>query len=281
MTTQPTTTRRTTDETAQETFQIPPETAETYEAMFVPAIFAEWAPHVLDAAAVAEGTRLLDVACGTGVVARTGAERVGPGGSVVGVDLNEAMLTVARRVRPDLDWRRGDAGALPVGDGEFDAVTCQMAMMFFPDRRRAFSEMRRTVRPEGRVAVVVPAALDVQPAYRVFVDIAVRHAGPEAASLVGAYWNCGDLAALGETAAAAGLEVIERRTRTGTARFASSDAFVATEVEGSPLIERIDQTEYARIKEDVAVELAHYVTAAGAFEVPLLCHVMAARPTAG
>ena len=83
-----------------ETFQITPAQAEMYESTFVPAIFAQWAPLLLDAAEVRPAERVLDVACGTGILARTAAERVGPTGSVVGVDLNPAMLAVARRLRP-------------------------------------------------------------------------------------------------------------------------------------------------------------------------------------
>ncbi|HZN20326.1 MAG TPA: class I SAM-dependent methyltransferase [Micromonosporaceae bacterium] len=116
-----------------ETFQLSAEAAEAYEAQFVPSFFAQWAPRLLDAAGVAAGQDVLDVACGTGIVARGAAERVGPDGSVTGVDRSEEMLAVARRVRPDLRWRHGDAAALPFGDREFDAVVCQMAMMFFPD----------------------------------------------------------------------------------------------------------------------------------------------------
>src|SRR5262245_18402472 len=100
-------------ETTQETFQLTAEMAEAYEAQFVPAFFAQWAPRLLDAAAVRIGQRVLDVACGTGIVARLAASRVGDSGAVVGLDLNEAMLAVARRIRPDLTWRQGSAEALP------------------------------------------------------------------------------------------------------------------------------------------------------------------------
>src|ERR1700758_5453310 len=81
-----------------ESFQIPVEAAEAYEATFVPAFFAQWAPILCDAAGVGAGHTVLDVACGTGIVARVAAERAGAA-RVTGVDLNEAMLTVARRVR--------------------------------------------------------------------------------------------------------------------------------------------------------------------------------------
>ncbi|HET9444429.1 MAG TPA: methyltransferase domain-containing protein, partial [Acidimicrobiales bacterium] len=217
-----------------ETFQIPLEAAEAYEARFVPALFAEWAPHLVDMADVSPGQAVLDVACGTGIVARTAAPRVVPGGRVVGLDLNEAMLTVARRVSPDLEWRRGDAAALPFADGEFDVVVCQMALMFLPDRLAAVREMARVTAAGGTVAFSVPDRLPAQPAYGPFVDLCAEHAGPEALSLLGTYWSCGDLDDLVALAGAAGLEVLTTRTRAGTARFASVDEFVATEVEGTP-----------------------------------------------
>ena len=165
-----------------ETFQLTAELAEAYEAHFVPAFFAQWAPPLLDAAGVASGQRVLDVACGTGIVARTAAGRVGPGGAVTGLDLNEAMLAVARRIRPDLTWRQGDAAALPFESGTFDAVLSQMALMFFPDPAGALREMARVARSGGAVAVLIPAGTDRNPPYQRFEDIVARHAGPAGAS---------------------------------------------------------------------------------------------------
>jgi ubiquinone/menaquinone biosynthesis C-methylase UbiE len=88
-----------------ETFQVSLDSAEAYESVFVPALFEPWARMLVDAAGVGAGDRILDVACGTGIVARIAADRVGAGGSVVGIDRNPAMLAVARRLRPDIEWR--------------------------------------------------------------------------------------------------------------------------------------------------------------------------------
>lgn len=261
-----------------ETFQIPPEVAEVYETKFVPAIFAEWAPRILSAAGARVGSRVLDVACGTGIVARRAAELVGDDGVVVGVDLNEAMLAVARRIAPEIDWRQGSADSLPVADSSFDAVTCQMAMMFFPDRTAAFAEMARAARPGGSVAVVVPASLEVQPAYRVFVDVAVEHTGPEAAAMASTYWNCGDLDALVADAEAGGLTITERATVPGVAHFRSAEDFVMTEIGSSPLAERVSETEAATWCAEVARRIPEY-DRDGRFDVPLIGHVLAATPS--
>ena len=133
----------TTSHQPSESFQIPIEAAELYESAFVPGFFAQWAPILCEVAGVKPGSTVLDVACGTGIVARTAADIVGPTGAVVGLDVNEAMLTVAARVRPDVEWRQGDACSLPFTDGSFDAVLCQMALMFFADRPTAIGEMAR------------------------------------------------------------------------------------------------------------------------------------------
>jgi ubiquinone/menaquinone biosynthesis C-methylase UbiE len=260
-----------------ERFQLSEAAAEVYESRFVPALFAEWAPPLLDLAGVAPGQRVLDVACGTGIVARTAADRMRGTGTVVGVDLNEAMLAVARRVRPDLAWRHGDAARLPFADASFDVALCQMALMFFPDRAAALAEMARVLAPGGTAAVVVPGRLDAQPGYAPFVDMAVRHAGAAAAPLLSAYFACGDLAELRALVESAGLRVTGSRTRMGTARFASPDEFVAVEVGGSPLMERIDGGVYDRIRAGAVEALRPFTTPSGAVEVPLQGHVVAAR----
>ena len=141
--------------TQTESFQIPIEAAELYESAFVPASSPSGRRSSASAAGVSPGQSVLDVACGTGIVARTAADLVGADGSVVGVDLNEAMLTVARRVRPDIDWRQGDAAALPFADGSFDVVLCQMALMFFADRHRA---LQRDGAGRGRRAAPSPCS---------------------------------------------------------------------------------------------------------------------------
>jgi ubiquinone/menaquinone biosynthesis C-methylase UbiE len=264
-------------ETASETFKLSAAAAELYESQFVPALFAEWAPRLTGLADVAPGQAVLDVACGTGIVARTVADAQRGHGRVVGLDLNEAMLDVARRVRPEIEWRQGDAARLPFADGTFDVALCQMAFMFFPDRPRVLREMTRVVTAAGTVAFSVPSRLDAQPAYAPFVEMAARHAGPEALSLLGAYFASGDLDELRRLVDAAGLQLAAIQTYMGKVRCPSIDAFVATEVESTPLRERISDEVYARIREEARALLRPYVTPGGAAEIPLEGHVIAAR----
>lgn len=260
-----------------ESFQIPIEVAEFYEAAFVPAFFAQWAPILCDEADIAVGDRVLDVACGTGIVARTAADRVAPGGSVTGLDLNEAMLTVARRVRPDIDYRQADAAALPFTDASFDVVLCQMALMFFPDRPAAVREMARVTRSAGTVGILVPGELRSQAAFAPFVAMAGQHAGPEAMSLLGTYFACGDLDELTRLVGAAGLRPVGSRTVQGVYRAPSVDAFVTTEVESTPLLQRISAQTYQAIRADARRVLAPFISADGAVHATFEANIVIAR----
>jgi ubiquinone/menaquinone biosynthesis C-methylase UbiE len=137
-----------------------PNPAETYEAYFVPNLFGPWTAVLLDAARPAPGARVLDVACGTGIAARTVAPRVGARGRVVGLDLSPAMLSVARRVglppgAAPVAWVRGSAQALPFPAPTFDLVLCQQGLQFFPNGAAAVREMRRVLRPGGRAVISV------------------------------------------------------------------------------------------------------------------------------
>jgi SAM-dependent methyltransferase len=259
-----------------EAFEITAEQAAVYESTFVPALFADWAGPLVDAVGLEPGQAVLDVAGGTGIVARTAADRVGAAGRVVGVDLNEGMLSVARRVRPDLEWRLGDAHDLPLPDDTFDAVVCQSALMFFADATQALREMGRVCRPGGTVGVQVYSSLDAQPAYGPWISMVARHAGPDAMSLLSTYWVHGDLDALRGRFAAAGLRVTDVHTRLGTARWASIDEMVRIEIEGTPLRDRIDEAVYERILEESRDVLRPFVTAGGA-EVPIEGHLVVAR----
>ncbi len=166
--------------------------------------------------------------------------------------------------------------ALPFPDDSFDVVLCQSALMFFPDPAGALREMQRVAASKGTVAVQVYGTLESQPAYGPWVDQVARHAGPEATDLLSTYFVHGDLDALAVLFEAAGLEISAIRTHLATARFDSIDQFVRTEVEATPLRERISDEVYERILEDSRELLNRYATSDGV-EVPIEGHLVTAR----
>jgi ubiquinone/menaquinone biosynthesis C-methylase UbiE len=262
---------------AAEGFQLSLQAAEAYEERFVPALFADWADALVEAAGIVPGHAVLDVACGTGVVARAAARRLRGAGRVVGVDVNEAMLAVARRAGPGLDWQLADAGDLPFADASFDVVLCQAALMYVPDAPRAVGEMRRVVRAGGTVAVQVWSSLDRQPAYRPFAKIAARHAGDEARRVVGSYFSLGDFRALEALLERSGLQTVASETRLGAMRTPSIDDFVAAEIEGTPLADRLDEDGYRRIREETRSVLASFVDGNGRAAIPIEGHIVVCR----
>jgi SAM-dependent methyltransferase len=185
------------------------------------------------------------------------------------------MLTVAGRLRPDIQWRQGDAAELPFDAGSFDVVLCQAALMFFPDRAGALREMARVA--GGTVAVQVWDRLAAQAGYKLLFEVVARHAGEEAIDLWSAYWALGDLALVAALFEAAGLEVATTRTRDGAVRFASTDELVGTEVEATPLGERVGPEVRARLLEDARVALDRFVTADGGVAMPIRGHLVVAR----
>lgn len=265
-----------------ETFQISLPQAEAYEQHFVPALFGQWVPTLLDLAELRRGQRVLDVACGTGVVARQAAELVGDPSLVTGLDLNPAMLEVAARVQPDIDWRTGDAAALPFGAGEYDAVVCQSALMFLTDRAGAVAEMARVVAPGGSVTLQSYAPVADQPGYGPFVETVVRHAGEETRAPLDLYWSAGDPDDLTAWCRTAGLTGIRTQARLGTARFPSVRALAETEIRGTPLSDRVTDETFERIVAECGDVLAGHVTAAGSLDLPIRAvFVTGRRPATG
>ena len=153
--------------------------AEMYEGVLVEPLFQPWVDDLLRRVELRAGDRVLDVACGTGIVARIAQQRLGYGSAVVGIDASQQMLTVARRVAPEIDWREGNAIALPVDAGEqFDVVVCQQGIQFFPDKAAAAREMRRVLADRGRLAVATWRPLEDIPFFRELHELAERYLGP-------------------------------------------------------------------------------------------------------
>jgi SAM-dependent methyltransferase len=262
-----------------ETFKLSPEQARAYEDLFVPALFAQWVPTLLRLAGVVPGQRVLDVACGTGVVARHAADVVGPAGHVSGIDLNPAMVEVAREKAHAIEWRVGDAGSLPYDDGSFDVVLCQSALFFFPDPARAVIEMARVLRPGGVVALQTYAGLDEQPAYGPFVETVVRHAGDDARTLLGTYWSQGDVTELRSLLEGAGLEPTHASSVLGHVTFPSVDAFVHTEIQATPLAAQTGEATDLAITRETRTALREFELSDGTVHLPVRARFVAgSRP---
>jgi ubiquinone/menaquinone biosynthesis C-methylase UbiE len=222
-----------------EPWQLTGSAAELYERYLVPVITSVWATDLVQRAALQAGERILDAACGTGIVARLAAERVGEQGAMLGLDLNPGMLAIARSLPPpsgaSITWHEASVLAMPFSDATFDVILCQLGLQFFPDRPQALREMRRVLVPGGRLLLSVFGPIERNPATHALAGALERHLGVDAAAIKRAEHRLADTQELGDLAAAAGFADVRIDTVTHEVHFPSVREYVRIQLAATPL----------------------------------------------
>jgi SAM-dependent methyltransferase len=249
------------------TGQVSATAAEIYQEFFVPALFAQWPARILDIAGLRTGDDVLDVGCGTGVLARAAVAQLGGSGSVTGIDANEGMLDVARRADDTVSWRHATAEALPFPTDSFDRVVSQFAAMFFSDARGALAEMARVARPGGSVTVATWTRVEESPGYAAMVSLLRRLFGDGAADALLAPFTIGTSDELDGLLSPFLGDVSVQRCE-GWARFDSLDAWVRTDVRGWTLSDMIDDEQFELLLAAAHTELDEFVTDDGSVRFP-------------
>lgn len=252
--------------------------AESYERYFVPVIGLPVARELMERCPSHPGERVLDVACGTGVVTRLAAEHVGPDGAVVGLDPNPAMLAVARTAAPagaGIEWRQAPAESMPLPDAGFDLVLCQMGLQFMEDGAAALKEMCRVLAPGGRLALNVPAP--ETPFFGALADALGRHLAPEAAGFVHAVFALDDPAAIARLLTDAGFERPEMEATTLTLQLPPAAEFLWQYARSTPLAAALADASdevHAAIERDVVESWRPFESRSGmTVDQPLLTAV--------
>lgn len=212
-----------------------------YERYLVPRLFAPWAEHLIDFTGLASGERVLDVACGTGIVARRAAARLDGNGSAAGIDLNENMLAVAREASPDLaiEWGRADAVALPYSDSVFDVCFCQQALQFLPDRPAAIGEMARVLAPGGRLGLGILRSIERNPGWEALAAAMAHHAGEPAGAMMRSPFAGITPDEIGSLLRVAGFEEVRIRVDILPVRYRSPREFFREEAASSPMADSL------------------------------------------
>jgi ubiquinone/menaquinone biosynthesis C-methylase UbiE len=272
-----------------EQWQVAGNAAETYQRALVPAVFAPWAPLVVALADPRPGECVLDIACGTGVVARLAAQRVGPTGNVTGLDLNPGMLAIAASITVSdqstsapITWLEASATNMPLPDGAFDVVYCQLGLQFFPDRPAALREMYRVLVAGGRLGLMVWQDIQYSPGFSALAAALGRRVSTEAGNIMCAPFALANGELLRAMVAEAGFRDITIESVEGSVRFPSVSRFVQDYVRGSPLAGHVakvpDETRMALVSE-VGDALMSYVAGDG-LKFPIKAHLASARKQA-
>ncbi|MEW5974789.1 MAG: methyltransferase domain-containing protein [Acidobacteriota bacterium] len=236
---------------------------QNYERYFVTAIGAPLANDLIQVAALRPDERVLDVACGTGVVARLASQPVGATGTVAGLDLNPGMLAVARSTTPPgmaIDWHEGSAEAMPMPEASFDAVLCQMGLQFMADKHAALSEMRRVLAPGGRLILTVPG-----PTPQLFVimsEALARHIGAQAAGFVNQVFSLHDTAEIQSLVNGAGFRDVSVQADTKSLPLPPPEEFLWQYAYSTPLAGAVAQVNDERcdsLERDVAAKWQEFV----------------------
>jgi len=203
-----------------------------YESLFVPALFEAWTKHLVEGAQIQAGSHVLDVGCGTGVLARRALARVGANGRVVGADPAPGMLAAANEIEPGIDWVLCSAEALDVDDNDFDCIVSQFGMMFFEDREKATEEMFRALKPGGSLAIAVWRSVEHNPAYADIISVLEDHVGTAAADALRLPYSLGDSGEVTAALERSGFADISFEVKTEIAKFPSSRQMVEAELRG-------------------------------------------------
>jgi ubiquinone/menaquinone biosynthesis C-methylase UbiE len=256
------------DVAKSEQWHLTAEAAELYERWPCRYILGPWAPLLIDASDLAAGERVLDVACGTGVVARAAANRVGPAGCVVGVDLNPGMIAVARSISGPIgvaiEWLERNALDLQLRDARFDVVLCQQGLQFFPDKLTALREMRRVLDHGGRLALSVWSSIG--PYHSAMGEALACFVGAETADRFCASRQAPAAEELRHLATKAGFAAVDVRISRMNIRLPPLDKFALDHLAATPVapvIAALDPDARKDIAVSVTERLRRYADADG------------------
>jgi ubiquinone/menaquinone biosynthesis C-methylase UbiE len=252
--------------------------AENYERWFVPVIGRPLATDLVHEAGLMPGGRVLDVACGTGIVTRLAAERVAPDGVLGGVDVTPGMLTLARQLAASapvhIEWYEASAEAMPLPDDAFDVVFCQLGLMFMTDRRAALREIRRVLAPGGRTYITTPTPTAF---FGVMDNALARHGLGPAAGFVRQVFSLHEPTELERAFREAGFADVRVRVDTKTPRLPAPREFLWQYIDSTPMsgpLRQLPQDRQAALENDIVARWAPWVTEEGmSYSQPILVGV--------
>lgn len=266
---------------SQDTFQLSHHAAEMYESQKVAVLFRPLAEATLQEIPINEYELVLDVACGTGIVSRLIGKKISYTSKIVGVDLNQGMLTVAQELTKDkqeiFEWRHADVGELPFSEDTFTLAFCQQGLQYFPDKIKALSEIRRVLKPNGRLVLTVWS--EVSEFILALAESIKVHVGEEVGMQCLAPFSFRDGLVIRNMVMEAGFEDVSLKNLTIWRKMNPMNLTVPKEIASSPVGPKVTskgQKVIDKIIRDVDNAMKPYQKDSG-FIVPQHSHLLQAR----
>ena len=248
-----------------------------HEQYLVPAIYAQWAGRVAEIAEIDIGQHVLDVACGTGTLARAIQLETGLSGKIIGLDTNKKMLASAKTHSHGIDWQLGDATAMPFEKNRFDRVMCQFALMFISNRVSVIKEMLRVCKPDGLVVLATWGPLHHGGAYDALIKLVRKYLGSHAALKMSSPWALGKPGVMDALLLTSGVNEYECHQRVGQASYPSVRAFVEAHLRLAVEFENLSEQSLEEIYNAANIELRPFLATGGQLVAQLNANIFAVK----
>ena len=248
-----------------------------HEQYLVPAIYAQWAGRVAEIAEIDIGQHVLDVACGTGTLARAIQLETGLSGKIIGLDTNKKMLASAKTHSHGIDWQLGDATAMPFEKNRFDRVMCQFALMFISNRVSVIKEMLRVCKPDGLVVLATWGPLHHGGAYDALIKLVRKYLGSHAALKMSSPWALGKPGVMDALLLTSGVNEYECHQRVGQASYPSVRAFVEAHLRLAGEFKNLSEQSLEEIYNAANMELRPFLATGGQLVTQLNANIFAVK----
>lgn len=227
---------------------------DVYERFIVPAYTRAWAEEMVNRACLCKGEKILDAACGTGLVARMAAEEQCSTDLIFGVDVNTVMLKKAQEIEENINWHQSDVTNMPFPDNHFNVIFCQQGLQYFPDPSLALKEMKRVLAENGRILLSVWRPIRYSPFYESLCEVLEKYVNKNSASLLSAAFNFGDYAKLKALFSTIGFNSIKINIVVKQMHYFPFDEFVMGGIMATPFFKDIQEMKESK-REEMLLEI--------------------------
>ena len=264
--------------TQQFTLEVSEDLVKVHEQYLVPSIYAQWAGRVAEIAEIEFGHHVLDVACGTGTLARAAQLETGLAGQVTGLDASELMLESAQRQSPGIKWQIGDATSMPFEKNRFDRVLCQFSLMYINNRVATIKEMLRVCKTDGLVVVATWGPIHLGGAFDTLSKLVNQFCGSHASMKLSSPWALGKSGVMDSLLLSSGVNEYECHERIGQARYPSMRAFIEAHLRLAGEFDDLSDQTHQELLNAANTQLHQFLAPDGGLIARLNANIFVVRP---